>query len=165
MSAAPKPLNPLFDKRLVNAFVAGVIKTLASMAQTAVTPGKGAIESEFVLKGEIAGMVGIFAPPLKGSLLIVFTKESIFHILENMLGETHSELNSEVSDAVGELTNMIYGAAKTTLNQLGYSFDMAIPTVISGDFKIMHNNSAATLLIPFYLPNKSVFYIEITVQQ
>lgn len=165
MSAAPKPLNPLFDKRLVNAFVDGVLKTLSSIAQTQASLGKPYIEQEFMLKGEIAGMVGILAPPFKGSLLIVFSKDSIFHILENMLGESYTEINVEVSDAVGELTNMIYGSAKTTLNQLGYKFDMAIPTVISGDVKIMHTSSPATLLMPFHLPNNSVFYIEITVQQ
>lgn len=162
--AAPKINNPLFDKRLVNAFVEGVLTTLANMAQTTATPHKGRIESAFSPKGEIAGMVGIVAPPLKGSLLIVFTQESICHIIENMLGECHTTINSEVSDAVGELTNMIYGSAKTTLNQLGYKFEMAIPTVIAGDFKIMPNSGAATLLIPFELPNNSVFYIQITVQ-
>ncbi len=57
-----------------------------------------------------------------------------------MLGEKHTQINAEVSDAVGEMTNMIYGSAKTTLNQLGYNFEMAIPTVISGDFKISHAN-------------------------
>lgn len=162
--AAPKIDNPLFDKSLVNAFVEGVLKTLANIAQTEATPHKGRIESEFSLKGEIAGMVGILAPPFRGSLLIVFSKESICHIIENMLGESHTSINTEVSDAVGELTNMIYGTAKTTLNQSGFKLEMAIPTVITGDFKIMPSNGAATLLIPFQLKNSSYFYIQITVQ-
>ncbi len=166
MSAAPKidAPNPLFDKRLINAFVDGVIKTLKTMAQTDASPGKPFIEPQFVLKGEIAGMVGMVAPPLKGTLLISYGKESIFHILENMLGEKYSEINSDVSDAVGEMTNMIYGSAKTTLNQSGYNFEMAIPTVISGDFKISHADKSATLVIPFNLTNGSTFYVEIAVQ-
>ncbi len=166
MSAAPKvdALNPLFDKRLINAFVDGVIKTLKTMAQTDASPGKPFIEPSFVLKGEIAGMVGMVAPPLKGTLLISYGKDSIFHILENMLGEKYAELNKEVSDAVGEMTNMIYGSAKTTLNQMGYNFEMAIPTVISGNFNITQADKGATLVIPFNLPNNSTFYVEITVQ-
>lgn len=166
MSTAPKleGLNPLFDKRLINAFVDGVIKTLKTIAQTDATPGKPFIEPQFVLKGEIAGMVGMVAPPLKGTLLISYGKDSIFHILENMLGEKHTQIDAEVSDAVGEMTNMIYGSAKTTLNQMGYNFEMAIPTVISGDFKIVHADKGATLVIPFNLKNGSTFYVEITVQ-
>lgn len=166
MSAAPKEaLNPLFDKRLINAFVEGVLKTLKTIAQTDASPGKPFIEPQFVLKGEIAGMVGMVAPPLKGTLLISYGKDSIFHILENMLGEKYTTINGDVSDAVGEMTNMIYGSAKTTLNQLGYNFEMAIPTVISGDFKIVHADKGATLVIPFNLTNGSTFYVEISVQQ
>ena len=166
MSAAPKTeaLNPLFDKRLINAFVDGVVKTLKTMGQTDATPGKPFIEPKFVLKGDIAGMVGMVAPPLKGTLLISYSKDSIFHILENMLGEKYSELSNEVSDAVGEMTNMIYGSAKTTLNQLGYNFEMAIPTVIRGDFTITQADKGATLVIPFNLKNGSTFFVEITVQ-
>ena len=167
MSAAPKKteeVNPLFDKRLLHAFVDGVIKTLATIAQTEAKVGKPFIEPEFTAKGEIAGMVGMVAPPLKGTLLITYNKEAIFHIMENMLGETYTELSDEVADAVGELTNMIYGTAKTALNQMGYNFEMAIPSVIRGDFTVSKANKGATLVIPFELKNASVFYVKITVQ-
>jgi chemotaxis protein CheX len=165
MSAAPKlEANPLFDKRLINAFVDGVIKTMKTMAQTDVSPGKPYIEQNFSAKGVIAGMVGMVAPPLKGTLLISYNKESICAILENMLGEKHTEISKDVADAVGELTNMIYGAAKTTLNQLGYNFEMAIPSVIRGDFQITKSEKSATLVIPFNLQNNSTFFVEITVQ-
>lgn len=166
MSSAPKitPINPLFDKRLINAFVDGVIKTLKTVASTDATPGKPFIESSYVAKGEVAGIVGLVAPPLKGSLIISYSKESIFHILESMLGEKYEEINSEVSDAVGEMTNMIYGCAKTTLNQSGFNFEMAIPSVISGDFKIVQSDKSATLVIPFNLSNGSTFYVEIVIR-
>lgn len=166
MSAAAKKVeeNPLFDKRLLHAFVDGVIKTLATIAQTEAKVGKPFIEPEFTEKGEIAGMVGMVAPPLKGTLLISFTKASIFQIMDNMLGEKHEELTDDVSDAVGELTNMIYGSAKTALNQLGYNFEMAIPTVIRGDFRLSKSSKGATLVIPFNLKDDAVFYVKITVQ-
>jgi chemotaxis protein CheX len=167
MSAAPKIIsetNPLFDKKLLQAFVDGVIKTLATIAQTDVKVGKPYIEPELIEKGEIAGMVGMVAPPLKGTLLISFSKESIFQIMENMLGEKHTEIDDEIADAVGELTNMIYGTAKTALNQLGYSFEMAIPSVIRGSFTLSKSTKGATLVIPFELKNGSLFHVKITVQ-
>lgn len=163
MSAAPQATNPLFDKRLITAYVDSVIKTVKTMASTDLTPGKPFIEASFQQKGDIAGTVGMIAPPLKGTLLICFDKASIFTILENMLGEKYTELNREVQDAVGELTNMIYGSSKTSLNQLGYNFEMAIPTVITGTFKVQAQESAPTLIIPFNLPNGTTFHIQITV--
>jgi chemotaxis protein CheX len=108
--------------------------------------------------------VGIIAPPLQGTLLISYKKDSILYIIENMLGEKHADIDKEVGDAVGELTNMIYGSAKTTLNQLGYKFEMAIPTVITGTFTVSTQHKGATLVIPFNLDNKSTFHVEITVQ-
>ena len=167
MSAAPKTVpeaNPLFDKKLLQAFVDGVLKTLATIAQTEAKVGKPYIEPEMTEKGEIAGMVGMVAPPLKGTLIISFNKESIFQIMENMLGEKHTEINKDVSDAVGELTNMIYGTAKTALNQMGYNFEMAIPSVIRGEFVLSKSSKGATLVIPFELKNNSVFHVKITVQ-
>lgn len=166
MSAAPKEnINPLFDKRLIAAFVDGVLKVVKTMASTDATPGKPFIESNFTMKGEIAGMVGMVAPPLKGTLLITFSKDSILHVCENMIGEKYPEINKDVSDAIGELTNMIYGQAKATLNQMGYNFEMAIPSVIRGDFIIAKASKGATLVIPFNLKNNTTFYVEITVQQ
>ncbi|HEY8270137.1 MAG TPA: chemotaxis protein CheX [Pseudobdellovibrionaceae bacterium] len=167
MSAAPKivpEVNPLFDKKLLQAFVDGALKTLATIAQTEAKVGKPHIETRLSEKCEIAGMVGMVAPPLKGTLLISFTKESIFQIMENMLGEKHTEISNEISDAVGELTNMIYGTAKTALNQMGYNFEMAIPTVIRGEFTLSKSTKGATLVIPFELKNNSAFHIAITVQ-
>jgi chemotaxis protein CheX len=163
MSAAPLQQNPLFDKKLITAFVDGVTKTLSTMATTPATPQKPFIEKTYVAKGEIAGMVGMVAPPLRGQLLISYSKGAILQIYENMIGEKREEIDQDIKDAVGELTNQIYGSAKTTLNQMGYKFEMAIPTVIHGHFTVYQENPGATLVIPFELSNKSVFFVEISV--
>ncbi|MCX7674312.1 MAG: chemotaxis protein CheX [Bdellovibrionaceae bacterium] len=165
MSAAEKVQNPLLDKNFLNAFVDGVIKTMSLMASTVVKPQKPLIQNKFEPKGEIAGMVGMVAGPMKGTLTISYTRPAIFKILENMLGEKYTDLTTEVTDAVGELTNQIYGSAKTTLNQMGYQFEMAIPTVIQGQFHISQYHSGTTLVVPFLVDECSTpFFVEITVQ-
>lgn len=157
--------NPLMDKNFLNAFVDGVVKTLSLMASTEAKPQAPKIESKFQSKGEVAGMVGMVAGDMKGTLTISYSKEAIFKILENMLGEKHTELTNEVTDAVGELTNQIYGSAKTTLNQLGYKFEMAIPTVVQGQFYISKFHTGTTLVIPFAIVGTdTTFFVEVTVQ-
>ena len=163
MSAIPITKNPLLDKEFINAFIDGVCKTLSTMAQTEVGCGKPFVEKTSHRRGDVAGVVGMVATPMRGTLVISFPKEAIFLIIQNMIGETHTEVSSEVADAVGELTNMIYGSAKTSLNQRGYKFDMAIPTVVRGDFIVSKGESGATLVVPFILKNKSEFYVELTV--
>jgi chemotaxis protein CheX len=166
MGAAPNTQgNIFFDKALINAFIDGLIKTLGDMAQTKVIPGKPTIEGKVTVKGEVAGIIGLVAGQAKGTLLICFSSRSAFKIIENMLGEIHTDLTPEVTDAVGELTNMIYGSAKTTLNKMGYQFEMAIPTVITGDFQISGSHNGVTLSIPFTIEPDIQLFIEIIVQQ
>jgi chemotaxis protein CheX len=155
--------NPLLDKRFMNAFIEGVIKTVSMMAQVEVTTGKPKVEQKFQAKGEVAGMVGMVFGSMKGTMSISFSKDAILFLVNNMLGEKHTEINEDIADAVGEMTNQIYGNAKTTLNQMGYGFEMAIPAVIQGTFKISKYHNGATLAIPFNLPNGSIFHVDITV--
>lgn len=156
--------NPLLDKRLINAFVNGVIDVLSKQANTPVTTGKPFVEKEISVKGEIVGIIGMVAGKMKGTMTISFQKQAVFDVIDGMIGERYTEITNDVSDAVGELTNQIYGSAKTTLNQLGYSFEMAIPTVIHGDFSISAYHHGTTLVIPFEVPNGARFFIEITIE-
>ena len=166
MSAAPKiPMaNPLFDKRLVQTLVDNVLKTLNVMAKTESKPGKPFIAPQFQMRGDISGVVGFKTPPLEGTLLITYQKETIIFIVENMLGERHPDINSDITDAVGELTNMIYGSSKTALNGMGYKFEMAIPKVHADLAAVPPFEKGATLVIPFSIQNGTTFFVEFTVK-
>ena len=80
-----------------------------------------------------------------------------------MLGEEYQEISKDIIDGAGELTNMIFGQAKVTLNQKGYGIQTAIPSVISGK---NHSLSALTkgpiVVIPFST-EAGPFFIEICV--
>ena len=154
--------NPLLDKRFVNAFIEATVKTMTLMAQTEVTVGTPSVHQVFQSTGEVAGTVSLKFGSSQGAVSISFEKEAIFKILENMLGEQHTEVTDAVADAVGELTNQIYGSAKTTLNQMGFDFEMAIPSTIKGSLRIHKEQAVASLKVPFILA-ESHFYIDITV--
>ncbi|MFZ4403108.1 MAG: chemotaxis protein CheX [Pseudobdellovibrionaceae bacterium] len=165
MSTAPKleNSNPLFDKNLISAFVGGVTKTMQDMTNTVVTPGKAYIEKSAGMKADVAGYVKMSSPPLQGVLIIGYSSTSIFTLIENMLGEKYPNINKDVCDAVGEFTNMIYGSSKTTLNQLGYKMDMAIPIVIKKEDPDNDLVRGVSLVIPFHLANNSSFFVEISI--
>ena len=60
------------------------------------------------------------------------------------------EINDEVRDAVGEITNMISGVARKKLESQGYNILAAIPTVVSGkDHAILHVLGGPSIIIPF----------------
>lgn len=163
---APKleTMNPLMDKRFINAFINGVQKTLQLMAQTEVKTASPIVEKVFESRGEVAGVVGLVAGDMKGTLTIGFSKPAIFEVLKNMFGEEYSEINQEVTDAVGEVTNQVYGQAKTSLNEIGYAFEMAIPTVVHGQFTISKYHKGATLVLPFHTPQGHELSVALTIQ-
>jgi chemotaxis protein CheX len=164
MGAAPKiEPHPLFEKKTIEAFIKGIQDTLATMANTVVMHGKPYIENKFEMKGDVAAIVGLVAPPLKGSFIISFSKSGILQIYNNMLSENRDEITSDVKDAIGEIANMVYGSSKTLLNQDGYNFQMALPTVVLGEYFPAEDHQGVTLVVPFTFKENQSFYVQMTV--
>jgi chemotaxis protein CheX len=63
-------------------------------------------------------------------VVLSMSREAALGTAGEMLGMQLKEINADVADAVGELTNMIAGAAKAQLEQLDMS--VSLPTVITG---------------------------------
>lgn len=81
---------------------------------------------------------------------LTLTTSSALGIVSAMLYEDQAELNDAVTDAVGELTNMISGQARKGLVGMGMVFEGAIPSVITGTgHTIRHVSTSAILAIPF----------------
>lgn len=145
---------------IVNPFLQATISVLKTMAFVDPAPGKPYIKKENSAKGDISGIVGLTGDT-EGSLSITFSKECILFIVTHMLGEEKTEINEEVKDAVGELTNMISGDARRRLEELGYHFTGSIPSVIYGqDHEIKHVTKGPILSIPFSI-NEGHFVVEV----
>jgi chemotaxis protein CheX len=133
----------------VNPFLSATINVLKTMAFTEVQPGKPFLKKDRTSRGDVSGIVGITGPP-NGSMSLSFTGSCIIQIVANMLGERFPDINDEVKDAVGELSNMICGTARNDLGNKGYSFKISIPIVVSGPkHEIRHLCSGPTIGIPF----------------
>jgi chemotaxis protein CheX len=79
-----------------------------------------------------------------------------------MFGEACKEMNDDIRDAVGEITNMICGAARRILAERGYHFQAAIPTVIDGKgHKICHPLPGPVLVIPFAVGEEGGCFLEV----
>ena len=145
----------------INPFLEAGVNVLKTMAFTDPKPGK-----PFVKKagepslGDISGIVGLTGP-VQGSLAISFSTAAILHIVSSMFGEPVIEIDADVKDAVGELSNMICGDARRRLEENGYSFAGAIPTVIVGrDHEILHAVPGPSIVVPFTIGTEKPFFID-----
>ncbi len=163
MGAAEKITQAFLDKEFVNAFIQSVINTHRITANIQINSGKASILPKSEKNGEVTGFLGIVSNNSRWVLSISYAKESITEIYGTMFSEKKESIDNDVADLVGEITNQIYGGAKSMLNQRGYAFEMAMPTVITGDFRTHHHGSGVTLNVPFCISNKAYnIWIDIT---
>jgi len=137
------------DVKFINPFLEATIDVLKTMAFVEPIPGKPYLKKDDLAKGDISGIIG-FTGEATGSMALSFSEGCILKIVANMLGEDIKEINGDIKDAVGEITNMVSGAARQKLESLGLSISAAIPTVISGKgHSVSHITSGPSIIIPF----------------
>ncbi|MBU2882649.1 chemotaxis protein CheX [Psychrosphaera sp. B3R10] len=146
----------------INPFLSSLMNVLETMAMTKLTPGKPALKKQQISRGDVSGLIGMASPQTRGSLSVTFEAGLALAIMERMLGERPDSIDEEVTDMVGEITNMVTGGAKQILAEKGYEFDMATPVVVSGkDHTINHKCESTTLIIPFTSDDGNA-YIEVS---
>jgi chemotaxis protein CheX len=133
----------------INPFLESTISVLSTMASVQPVAGAPYLKKEAAVVGDVSAIVGITGEA-EGSLCLTFTRESILFIVSQMFGEEKTEIDEEVKDAVGELTNMISGASRRSLEELGHHFQGAIPSIVSGpSHEVRHVTKGPIVSIPF----------------
>lgn len=133
----------------INPFLTSMLNVMSTMAQVELTPEKPVLKKDMVAKGDVSGLIGMVSDQAKGSLSITFEAKLALGAMQNMFGESPEDINDEITDLVGEITNMVTGGAKRLLSEKGFEFDMATPMVVSGPgHTINHKAEGPIVIIP-----------------
>lgn len=133
----------------INPFLASMLNVMSTMAQLELTPEKPRLKKDEVAMGDVSGLIGMVSPKSKGSLSITFEGPLALATMKSMVGEGPDEINEEITDLVGEITNMVTGGAKRMLSEKGIEFNMATPVVVSGEnHTINHKAKGPIVIIP-----------------
>ncbi len=128
-----------------------VFKTMIFMS-----PLRGSPTAQLMPKTlyDVTAVVG-FAGAVSGTVSVQFKSGLALKITSNMLQTPVTSLNADVSDAVGEVGNMIAGGIKTEMSNRGIHFDISLPTVVMGaGHSIGHTPGAEVLFFPFMIDNE-----------
>lgn len=148
------------DVELINPFIDATLHVLETMAFTKAKAGTPFLKEDRVARGDVSGIIGLTGEA-SGTISVSFSEECILAIVSSMFGEEMPELNDEVKDAVGEITNMISGQARQKLEGMGRNLKAAIPTVIAGkNHSVTHITSKPIVAVPFTTDNGG-FTIEV----
>ena len=137
------------DVKIINPFLIAAVNVMKTMANVEPVPGKPFVKKESTAMGDVSAIIGITGEA-QGSMALTFTESCIVGIASSLMGMTFTDLNDEVKDAVGELTNMICGDARRRVSENGIILQAGIPTVVAGkNHSITHIASGPRLAVPF----------------
>ncbi len=145
---------------LINPFIVATLSVLETSASVESSPLTPYIKKESVAKGDVSGVIDLTGQ-FNASVSISFTSQCILKIVSTMFGEEMTQMNEDVNDAVGELSNMIAGQVTTNISGLGESLKAVFSKVLTDEgHTITHIVEKPVLALPFETGSGS-FTIEV----
>jgi len=119
---------------------------------------EGQIDAEALRpQANVVGTVGLAGSP-NGLVTFYTSFAAARDIASAMLGMPAGDVNGELTDAIGEVTNMIAGSFRTRMAEIGDAWTITIPTVaIGSDFTIKPLVSGRRVLLPFRMEAHQIF--------
>lgn len=163
-----QPSANTIDVNFINPFVnaaASVLEQMGGLTLTRETPFVKKVGMKAPIHADVTGLIAMNSDRYLGSMSISFEEKVILSAFGKMMGTPVEKINDDVKDSVAELTNIIFGKAKSELNGLGHSIAPAIPSVVTGkDHEIRHSVEGMCLAIPFSVAQGRVL-IECVIRQ
>jgi len=131
----------------INPFVRSTVAVFSTMCQCELTRGELSLKTDAHPQHEISGVIGL-SGKLAGTVVVSLHEDMALYIAEALLGTRPEHIDDDVTDAVGEMTNMIAGKAKSGLE--AYNMSLSLPTVISGsNHKVQFGSHVQPICIPY----------------
>ncbi len=101
-----------------------------------------------------------------GVVAFYSTTQTAREIAGTMLGLPPEDVNGEMPDAIGEITNMITGAFRTRLAASGHKCAISVPSVtIGSDFYIKYVSDVRRVLCPFAMDDRQEVFVELILSE
>ena len=142
----------------INAFILATRDTFSKMLNLHVEAGKPYLLTEKMNIKDISGMIGL-SGTIKGAVVIGFPEEGAIKAANKFMGEHFTQLGPDVSDAVGELMNIIAGYVKKFIQH--EKFGISLPSIARGAKHMVYMPKyAPTIVIPFHCSEIGPFVLE-----
>lgn len=156
-------LDQVMQTVLTDSIAPALVNALSTQAgvQVDIKP-TGAVDTQGI---DLLATLSLKSSKFAGTIALLFPKATFVPLVNQMLGETSTDINDGNADAVGEILNIAYASGRVLINKVGHDFQPSIPTVVRGQsVRLIHGESAkrATLVCAC---THGKFYIEISLKQ
>jgi chemotaxis protein CheX len=131
----------------INPFIKSVFNTFSTMLNCELHRGDIGFKSNTNPQYTVSGIIGLSGRAV-GTVVLSLSKEVALKAASTMLMTEATDVDDEVLDAVGELTNIVAGGAKAELEE--YELEVSLPNVVTGrDHEIHFPSNVQPICIPF----------------
>ncbi len=131
----------------INPFLNSLQNTFSTMLACETRRGDLQLKSGDAPSYPISGVIGLSGKAV-GTVVINLSESVAIKAASAMLMTEMTEVNEDVLDAVGEIANMVAGAAKSELEQ--YELSVSLPNVVVGNPHAIHFPSNSTpICVPY----------------
>ena len=150
---------------IINSFVTATSDIVGTQANVDCNRREVQIKECSKSYGKVSGIVEIQVSDSKGFYVITFTEQLIYNLMSDIAGDNSKAINGTAKGIVNEIAYMVTTMAKSILQRKGFSFNLDMPEVLSGeDYLINHVNKAPVILVP-YNTSLGDFFIEMYFEQ
>jgi chemotaxis protein CheX len=135
------------DVTFVNPFLKATTDTFKTMMGIDPQMGKPIVKNTSEHHYDVSGVIGI-SGEAQGSIAISFSKLAALKTASKMLGVELKIVGPELTDAIGEIANIIAGYAKQYLTQ--FKVSISLPNVIIGSgHELVAPTGISAIVIPY----------------
>ena len=147
---ANQPELRQMDVSFINHFIESATNVFDTMLGVQVTRKSLSLKDSPAPTHEVSAIIGL-SGRVSGSVVVSFSTNVALKGAGEMLLTEFDDVNAEVVDAVGELTNMIAGGAKAAMDNMELS--LGLPNVVCGmDHKIFFPGNVKPVSVGFDTP-------------
>ena len=135
------------DVKYINPFIMAAQSVFRTMLGIEVTLSKPVIKTNRTTSGEVTGIMGLVGDR-KGTITISFQDKGALFIYKTLIGDESSAINSDVVDAIGELTNIISGQARKEFEKAGINLKAAM-VIVGKEIELNFITTLPIVQLPF----------------
>ncbi|GHU09523.1 chemotaxis protein CheX [Spirochaetia bacterium] len=117
-----------------------------------------------VTEWDVSGVIGLTGEA-RGAVVISMKKDLALRLTTELTGTGHTEFDSDVADAIGEVINIIAGNAKRGLEET-FRLVISLPTIIQGKQHSIKWPTAQTriICIPFQIYDNEWIHLSVAIE-
>ena len=163
LTAGRKPLER--EMVYLTPFIKSTQKVITTMAGIEAKFKEVYFKNNLRIFGDVSGILGL-SGAAEGTVVVTFRWHLAQKVIARIMSVEENEIDAEmIHDGVGEIINMVSGSAKKTLCQLGYNFQLSVPTVIVGWGHEAGYPETATIAVLLFDIGEESFVVNVSLSQ